>query len=476
MRKFMMKYNSIIKYKKTPTGIMYILHIFSSNNLSYILFKCDHIFEGKNKNLDILFETSNNFRMARNILKKEGFNLILPQSVEKFKEMWVGMINGVLYSIHLHSEVSWHGLKALDKLPLFRRKRVINKYIVIPSLEDSVLIHAGHVLFENFVVTERERNYFKLWNEIDKNYIFKQVYRNGWKQGFIRIISSIEPLSSREISKFWLIKLLTEPIVLMYLTKKFFKKIIRFFSLKRKGLLISFIGVNGSGKSYTSKKLLNSMMQVTHHLGKKQFYYYYGWMATFPLTKLISNLNKLKLSNTLIGYIFPFNRIFFIIGNLFKNNFKENVTTNKFRRCNLWQEFSFLYQYFEYLYRYFKHIRKKLKLGNIVITDRYFYDLYGQCPQKSLILPKLLLLFPKPDITFLLDAPVENLMCRGKIDNSKQFISTIKRDIFPRKYLEIQRKNYLLLRNIFNIKIVDSTENIEGIINNLRDIIWKKIK
>src|SRR3989338_934541 len=130
-------------YQKTPEGIMYFINHFHKHNISYILFKCDHIFGGMNKNLDILFETDIDYKKAAYILEQHNFVIQLSEKVEKFKTMYVGLYkNNPSHplSIHLHREVAWHGMKALDKEPLFQRKQTITQLIIIPSIEDSILL------------------------------------------------------------------------------------------------------------------------------------------------------------------------------------------------------------------------------------------------------------------------------------------------------------------------------------------------
>src|SRR3989344_6372117 len=144
-------------YRQTPLAIMNILKLFKQNQLNYILFKCDHIFEGKNKNLDILFKTNEEYRQAAQLLHQQGFVVRLSEQVERYKTMYCGLIAETMYSIHLHREIAWHGMIALDKQPVFQRAQQVHSLIIIPGKEDSILIHAAHVLFENFKVGERER-------------------------------------------------------------------------------------------------------------------------------------------------------------------------------------------------------------------------------------------------------------------------------------------------------------------------------
>ena len=99
-------------YQQTPKAITYLLNIFKEHHLNYLLFKCEHIFAGENKNLDILFETEQDYYTAGRLLEQQGFAVRLSERIEKYKTMYTGFCGQELYSIHLHREVAWHGLKA----------------------------------------------------------------------------------------------------------------------------------------------------------------------------------------------------------------------------------------------------------------------------------------------------------------------------------------------------------------------------
>src|SRR3989344_2296906 len=130
---------------KTPEELSRVINLFKSNNLDYLLFKCEHIFNGVNSNLDILFLKDKDYNKAGLFIRKEGYKLYLTEAIEKYKEMYIIVINSTLYAVHLHREVAWHGLIALDKKNLFLHKRED-----IPSEEDYLLIHSAHIIFENF--------------------------------------------------------------------------------------------------------------------------------------------------------------------------------------------------------------------------------------------------------------------------------------------------------------------------------------
>ena len=383
-----------MEYNKTPEGIMDIIELFYNNDLDYILMKCDHIFIGKNKNLDILFKTKKGYQKASEIMVNQNFICQLPESIEKYKRMYCGIINNVMYSIHLHREVAWHGIKVLDKKPLFKNKKKLSTAIYVPSTEDSILIHAGHIIFENFKVTEKERKYFRLITKsnINLKYIKQQVINNSWKNGFDKVVIN-KQLTRYDIVLSWLEKLWKDPFTVLYLFRKIIKSIIRSLSYK-KGYLISFIGVNGTGKSTISREILEEFKQSTQHLGKKTNYYYFGWKPRFILTKMLSKL-------------FEKNK---------KQIFKKTALSKKIKKFDLKQEILLIYLFIEYYYRYLMDIKPNLKKNKLVVTDRYFYDIFGQYPyaKNSKIIKILIKIFPKPNVTYLLDAEIKELIKRKK--------------------------------------------------------------
>jgi len=398
-----------------------MLDLFTRQHLSYLLFKCDHIFEGQNKNLDILFQTKEDYQKAAIILEQQGFVVRLSEKIEKYKTMYCGLIDKTMYSIHLHREIAWHGMVALDKQPVFGHAQHLNHYIIIPNIEDSILIHAAHVLFENFKVKEREKNYFLKLNEpseghlINHKYIDWQIRKNHWEKGFWKVIKS-EQLSKIEIGWAWINKLIREPETAFYLFKKALRIPLRKLSFKRQGCLIALIGINGSGKSTLSRKVLEMYLPCTRHLGKEQYYYYYGWNPRFFLTKIGSSLLQKKK----------------------KSVFQETALQQNTKKFDIFQELLFMYITMEYFYRYWIDIRPKLRQNSVVVTDRYFYDLYGQYPyaQKSVLFSIFMKIFPKPDFTYLLIAPLAQIASREKTDRNKQdTIVNLKRKVLPQEYL-----------------------------------------
>jgi len=450
---------NISTYKQTPEGTIYVLKLFQEKNLSYILFKCEHIFAGKNKNLDILFETEQDYHQAAQLLERYQFAVRLSEKIEKYKTMYCGFYRGIMYSIHLHREVAWHGLRALDKKPLFLRKKIVTPLIITPSLEDSILIHTAHIIFENFNITEKERFYLDQIDnpQLDKKYIAKQIARNHWRKGFKYIIKQRNKpvLSKAKIARSWITKLFQEPATMFYLCTKISRRVLRAINPQRKGSLIAFIGVNGSGKSTLTKTMLESYQPVTTHLGLKQSYYYFGWKPTFPLTKFISG--HLQRKDTKI--------------------FQELNLKSKIKRFDLKQELLFLYLWFEFYYRYRKEILPLLRKRQLVVCDRYFYDLYGQYPyaKNSILIKPLLWLFPKPDFIYVLDVETAQLQKRHKTDKEQTAIRSLKRNVFPVEYLQQQRRNFHFLARFLGSKIINTNQSISLCTEEVMDETWKRL-
>lgn len=448
-------------YKQTPDAIGEVLELFHRHDIKYLLFKCEHIFAGENKNLDILFETNSAYKEAARLLKLEGFVIRLSERIEKYKTLYFRFRNGVPCSIHLHREIAWHGMRALDKELVFRRQRKISQLISVPSREDSLLIHAGHVLFENFRITNKEQEVFALLRSptIGRNYLKRQLRKNHWEQGFwevLRTARTTQPLPPQKVLLLWLLKLSQEPSTFLYLLKKGARRLLRSVPLGRTGCLIACIGVNGSGKSTLSRKVLEAYTPCTEHLGKKQHYYYYGWEPRFFLTRIGSRFLQKKK----------------------KALFKNVVLGRKVRKFDFFQEILFLYLTFEYYYRYLVDIKPKLQKNILVVTDRYFYDIYGQYPYAvhSKILPLLIKYFPRPDATFCLTAPASELQQRPKTDrNAGRQIIELERTVLPKEYLQKQQRNYEALARIVPLQQLNTDESINKTCQKVVDRTWRRM-
>lgn len=422
---------------KTPKELKKIIEIFK--DLDFVLFKCEHVFFGENKNLDILFRTSRDYKKASVRLAKLGFILHMGENIEKFKKMYVKVIDGKLYAVHLHREIAWHGLIALDKKGVFSRSK--NN---LPAKEDSLYIHIAHIVFENFKIKNR-----KLLESYVDYYKPRKI---SWKKEFDYVLGCVRKKKQvKNKFKFNLIKqAMFSPLSWGFFLKFLLRKLFRIIDPRRKGCLIALVGVNGAGKTTMANAAMEKYYDIATFF-HGSFGYYFGWESFLPLTKLLSKQMKKKD----------------------KSVFKD-LNKSKF---SLKKELVFVYEYIEYLARYLFLVRPKLKRGKLVVCDRYFYDIYGQHNCKSYVMNLLMRLFPKPDYLFVLDAPVSVISKRDKDVNlfSKKTNRSSKRNVHAEEYLMNQKRRYERINRMFNGDIIDTQKNINFNVEYVISKSWRKL-
>ena len=412
-----------------------ILGLFDQAGIAYLLFKCEHILEGQNKNMDLLLRTNDDYTNASRLLEGQGYILYMDEAVEKYKKMYIFFDGKNLSAVHLHREVAWHGLRALDKEKIFEHAPG-----TFPSAEDSLLIHSAHALFENFKVKDYHRKLLEKYKQEAKDwgYINKQLVQFGWKKAFYQFLPKFS-LHFRMIVNAYGGRLGKEPQLVFTLLKKALRAAARKLSLKRKGYLLCVIGMNGSGKSTTKEALLERYQPLTAFVAG-QHGYYFGWKQSF-LGKLIPKKKGKKLFDT--------------------------VSEEKVKSFDLFQEFLFLFIYGKFLARYVKEVYPHLRRNELVICDRYFYDLYGQYPYSERSLVLKVLLIPKPNKLFLLDAAVDAVMKRDKGGKSARVVQ-------PQEKLEGQRRRYFSAGQKYDAVVLDTEGNFTENVSTIIMKTWKE--
>ena len=448
-------------YKKVPAHLWKIISLLYREHVEYCLFKCEHIFNGANKNLDILFKSDADFSKACTLLQKTGFVLYLPETVEKFKRMYVlfDYEENILAAVHLHREVAWHGVRALDKRLIFSRQKELAPGVFVPSREDSLLIHVAHVLFENYRIREKEKTLlpFYLPRNIDWSYITQQLRINGWVRGFHLVLAKFK--KQQQPSFFDLFsnyshKFLSYPSEFLYVSKKASLAFLRHFSMRRKGFVIALIGVHGAGKTTQTRQLLSSYSPLLAFIHSKCIGYYFGWR---PFSFFARALSVLFRKQQIYGKV---------------------TRMAKREKLSISHEILFIYNYIEYLLRYAFHIYPHLRKGDLIVTDRYFYDVYGLYPyaEKSVLIPLLIKAFPKPDALFVLDADTDFIMRREKASRTyeNQFSST-SRHVWSRQALDSQRARYRSLSKLACASIISTQQPIKATTEFIIGKTWRNI-
>lgn len=109
--------------------------------------------------------------------------------------------------------------------------------------------------------------------------------------------------------------------------------------------------------------------------------------------------------------------------------------------------------WFDYFLRVFPNLLLSLYRYNLVILDRYIYDVVvgfsiNTNKDGEGLLRRFFYIFPKPDIAFLIDVPEEVAYAR-------------KEDIPSVEYLHEKRKMYKKIEQEFEMVILDGTSTIE---------------
>jgi len=213
---------------------------------------------------------------------------------------------------------------------------------------------------------------------------------------------------------------------------------------------ICFTGIDGSGKTTQAKLLVESLNKN-------------GVKCKYVYNRYIPILWK--------PFMILAQKIFLKGKDEFKDykdysNTKKTIFKNKL--------FHIAYQYIilgDYFFQILFKIRIPLTYTNIV-CDRYIYDTiitdlsldlnYSQNEIKNL-LSKLFKIFPKPDITFLIDIDEEIAFSR-------------KTDVPALEYLKERREIYLWLGKEYKMKILSGEKDIKELNNKILQITDKLMK
>ena len=208
----------------------------------------------------------------------------------------------------------------------------------------------------------------------------------------------------------------------------------------KKGIFICFTGIDGSGKTTLAK----SLVEVMKRKGIESRYVY-NRFNPFMLKPFIIVARALLLRG--------------------KDMFKDYIADSNAKRRIFKNRFlSIVYQsflLFDYSFQIFLKVKILLMLGRNIICDRYIYDTVctdlatdlNYSDEKIVnILRKCLYLFPKPDMTFLIDVPEEIAYKR-------------KDDVPSVDYLKDRRNVYLKVGREYEMTILDGTKGLTELKN-----------
>ena len=221
--------------------------------------------------------------------------------------------------------------------------------------------------------------------------------------------------------------------------------------MKTKGFLISFTGIDGSGKTTLAKELVKIMDERGI-----QYKYVYGRLEPFILKPFIFVGRKLFLSG--------------------KDMFTDYGEYSRTKNSAV-ERHSFLFTFYRHilLFDYFLQLLFKVRLpfmrGKNIVCDRYVYDTgitdlldmnYSVFEIRGLI-KKCFYVAPKPDLAFLIDLPEE--------------IAFQRKDDTPSiEYLRELRKVYLDIGGEYSMAILDGCKDLSVLKGQVQKEVFEYMK
>lgn len=402
-----------------------VMRDLQENGIAYILIKFPYLVEKSYSDLDMLVSDRDYFRTL-NILKEKKFIIYRSEVYfEKYKTVLVTFVKGCGFiKVHLHRRIAWAGRVIIDSNQVIRNRKKINKILFVPRGEDELLISMGHIIFEQFRIGEYDKKLIKilLEHDLDWNYINEQLEKFCWKSEFNRLLSCVQKDAEfKALSWHWGRQFLSIGWLL------------RVLNLRQTGGVICLLGVDGAGKTSTSRAVANAFGIVE----KKSYAQHIGWKPFLPSSRIMHAVGNLKAKEPqlLKGYRQP-------------------------RKCSFLDELIFFHFFLEHLSRYVFEIYPLLRRTHLLVADRYFYDIFAQDPRagQSRILRHLIRLFPRPDFIFFLD-------------NEPEVIFKRKRE-FQISELCRQRNMYMHLGRLIPMHSVKTSVPVKEVANTIIEYSW----
>lgn len=194
----------------------------------------------------------------------------------------------------------------------------------------------------------------------------------------------------------------------------------------KKGFLICFTGIDGSGKTTHAKSLID-------FLNKEGYSCRYVWAASRPILSLT---------------FFAFTRMLGYWKKTKKGEYTDPLefAPNELRAKlgALWRCFLFV----DFQIKVSLNVRIPLAIGRTVVCDRYVYDMIMELYLSQLYTPRFADIIwktiPRPAITFLMDVEEEAATSRRQI---------------PTERLSSRRQAFLNMSRVFEVIIVNSNED-----------------
>ena len=198
--------------------------------------------------------------------------------------------------------------------------------------------------------------------------------------------------------------------------------------------LVCFVGIDGSGKTTIAKSVINDMKQLDISCR-------YVWSRGTP---------KVFMPLIIFAKRFILRTSGRVLSTDERNPFNRTLASNKLL-SHLWQTMLIL----DSLLQVTLNVRIPMKLGTVVICDRYIFDQMVDIAVDLRLSAtqferwahnSVYRLFPRPNLTFLMDA------------NELKAFARQQTDVRSINELRLRRTYYLLLSRINHMIVIDASE------------------
>ncbi len=391
-------------------------------------------------------------------------------------------------AFHLHEHIGW-AVSFLDEETVLRRvqRAPDDPDLLIPHPEDSLLITMAHAFYENKAVkvadVARVRQCLRL-GSVDWEGVCARCDQKGWLDGLNVVITlfagletqlygdtsfpptvlaesraSLTTWQARHIA-FLYARPLTMPLPVGFVFSKrlFYRKALRdrtrpssrklhdvvrhtlngarlkLRTHSQPGVLVSFSGVDGSGKSRHAHALYHAFEQCDIPAT-----YVWSRAGSSPLTDALFGVGKFLLRRQRTEGATQVAR----------SMARRQMVRNPLVRW-AWQALVA----FDLIARYFLRVQIPLLFGRAVICDRYTYDAIADVAMttgqpRSLFATCLTLLCPRPSAAYVLSIPVADAVTRRQDEG------------LPEEYLTTQASLYAAVAERYRLIPVDSSRSFE---------------
>ena len=387
-----------------------LLHLINREGISYALLRDNLDGSQHIKDLDLLVDSRQMGRF-QTLAREQGFFLLKDGYLNPGKKVFLRPCGDTSYVVDVHEMMVCRGVEFLDSRQLLQR-RVKNGEFYQLSEEDylvSLLFH--NILAKRQIQKKHAPQLRDLFSrDIDTGYIERHLKKFGLARvyrelqqhfdAFAKDTARAAAISNRAFRKLYLRK----PANGFRVAKVRWRKALVKIAGRRRGLVIAFLGPDGSGKSTTIKG-------VQSHLQKMGFNARVAYMGPWG------------------GSMFHFKeRLKWLNPDPYREDYKAYYAGkrqgkpgplhgSKKVRLLFRSAIYYVLLLIEMAGRWFVRVLPHLRRGRIVLADRYLYDMLVGYKNRPMdyqvgIRRAICAHFPRPDIGILLDAAPEIIAAR----------------------------------------------------------------